>query len=99
MSTNHSSEPAIRGLPEGVVDITFHSLADAYAAEGYEQGYARGTRDLLALYPLLIEQYLHTNHADVTPAVRQAIRAFGGFVEDRIGKRLNDAGFIDGSGI
>jgi hypothetical protein len=99
VSTSHSTAPASSGLPDGVVDITFHSLADAHAVEGYEQGYARGTRDLLALYPLLVEQYLATHHAEFTPSARRAVRAFGKHVQDYVDRRLDGAGFIDGSGI
>ena len=98
---DRSSASAVRELPEGVSDITLHSWVDTFgaAAEGYEHGYARGTRDLLALYPGLIEQFLAANHGEVTPAVRAGIRAFGRFVEDHVGRKLDDAGFIDGSGI
>jgi len=101
LTTSHSTTPAAatRGLPDGVVDITFSSLADAYAVEGYEQGYARGTRDLLAIYPLLVEQYLATHYAEFSPSARRALRAFARFVEDHVSRRLDDAGFIDGSGI
>ncbi len=99
MSTHHSTAPATRGLPDGVVDITFNSLADAYAVEGYEQGYARGTRDLLALYPLLVEQYLATHYAEFNPSARRALQAFAKHVQDYVSRRLDDAGFIDGSGI
>ena len=96
---SESAAAAVRELPDGVQDITFHSWVDSYAAEGYEHGYARGTRDLLAIYPLLIEQYLAANHGRITPAVRAGIRAFGRFVENHVGRKLDDAGFIDGSGI
>ena len=99
MSTSQSTVPATRGLPDGGVDITFNSLADAYAVEGYEQGYARGTRDLLGIYPLLVEQYLATHYAEFNPSARRALRAFARFVEDHVSRRLDDAGFIDGSGI
>ena len=90
---------AVRELPEGVVDITFHTFADTFAAEGFEHGYAQAARDLLSVYPLLVEQYLAAHHGEVTPAVRRAVRAFGQFVEQRIGRRLDEAGFIDGAGI
>ena len=86
------------GLPEGVVDITDHSFVSSHAAEGYEQGYARGARDVLALYPLLIEQFLHARPG-VAADVRRIVREFAGSVREHVGRRLNDAGFIDGSGI
>jgi len=99
VSTTHSTVPSTRGLPDGVVDITFNSLADAYAVEGYEQGYARGTRDLLAIYPLLVEQFLATHYAEFNPSARRALQSFAKHVQDYVGRRLDDAGFIDGSGI
>ena len=91
---------AVRELPEGVIDITHGALADTFAAaDDFEQGYAQAARDLLALYPQLVEQYLFAHHGEITPAVRRAVRAFGRYVEQRVGRRLDDAGFIDGSGI
>ena len=98
--TAHSSAPsAVRELPEGVIDITHRGLAEAHAVDDFEHGYAQGARDVLSLYPQLIEQYLAANHGEITPAVRRAFRAFGRFVERRIGRRLDDAGFVDGAGI
>ena len=99
MSTSHSTVPATRGLPDGVIDITLNGPADGYAADGYAQGYARGTRDLLALYPLLVEQYLATHYAAFNPSARRALHAFAKHVQDYVSCRLDDAGFIDGSGI
>jgi hypothetical protein len=98
VTSQSTTDSATGGDVSDVLDITLHSLAGAYAAEGYEQGYARGSRDLLALYPLLIEQFLHAR-GDVTPEIRRAVRDFGRFVEDRIGRRLDEAGFVDGAGI
>jgi len=88
---------------DNVSETSFRSLLTAYTAEGYEQGYARGTRDLLALWPLLIEQFLHAR-TDVSPETRQAVRAFGRYVEARVDRDLGDAGFdspglVDGAGI
>ena len=86
-------------LPDdGLVDTTLHSLLDSYSEHGYDQGYTRGTRDLLAVYPLLIEQFLH-QRAEATPQVRRLVREFGRFVEERVGQKLADAGFSDGAGI
>ena len=86
-------------LPDdGLVDTTLHSLLDVYSEHGYDQGYTRATRDLLAVYPLLIEQFLH-QRAEATPQVRKLIRDFGRFVDERIGRKLDDAGFSDGAGI
>ena len=90
---------AVTELPDdGLVDSTLHSLLDSYSEHGYDQGYTRGTRDLLALYPLLIEQFLH-QRPEATSQVRRLIRDFGRFVEERVGRRLADAGFADGEGI
>ena len=86
-------------LPDdAVVDTTLHSLLDVYSEHGYDQGYTRATRDLLAVYPLLIEQFLHTRR-EATPEVRRLIRDLGRFVEERVGRKLTDAGFTDGAGI
>jgi hypothetical protein len=86
-------------LPDdAVVDTTLHSLLDVYSEHGYDQGYTRATRDLLAVYPLLIEQFLYTR-PESTPEVRRLIRDFGRFVEERVGRKLTDAGFTDGAGI
>jgi hypothetical protein len=86
-------------LPDdAVVDTTLHSLLDVYSEHGYDQGYTRATRDLLAVYPLLIEQFLHAR-PEATPEIRRLIRDFGRFVEERVGRKLHDAGFTDGAGI
>ena len=90
---------AVTELPDdAVVDTTLHSLLDVYSGHGYDQGYTRATRDLLAVYPLLIEQFLHAR-SESTPEVRRLIRDFGRFVEERVGRRLTEAGFTDGAGI
>lgn len=80
-----------------VVDITLHGLLGAYSAGGYEQGYARGARDLLALYPLLIEQFLY-DHDHLDPETRRTIRALGRYVEDHAGRRLEEGGGVDAFG-
>ena len=86
-------------LPDdAAVDTTSHSLLDVYSEHGYDQGYTRATRDLLAVYPLLIEQFLHAR-PESTPEIRRLIRDFGRFVEERVGRKLHDAGFTDGAGI
>ena len=86
-------------LPDdAVVDSTLNSLLDVYSEHGYDQGYSRATRDLLAVYPLLIEQFLH-QRPEATPQVRRLVRDFGRFVEEHVGRRLSDAGFTDGAGI
>ena len=85
-------------LPDSFVDSTLNSLLDVYSGHGYDQGYTRATRDMLAVYPLLIEQFLH-QRPQVTPEVRKLIRDFGRFVEKRVGRRLSVAGFKDGEGI
>jgi hypothetical protein len=92
MSLAEDPSITVTELPDVPADETFRSVLTAYAAEGYEHGYARGTRDLLSLYPLLIERYLHAHAASVTPAVRQAIRALGLYVEDQVSRRLDEAG-------
>ena len=86
-------------LPDVPTDSAFGSVLDAYAAEGFDQGYAHASRDLLAIYPLLIEQFLR-NRGDLTPSVRAGIRDFSAYLQNFIGKRLTDAGFVeDGLGI
>ncbi|MGB7160485.1 MAG: hypothetical protein WBD40_20635 [Tepidisphaeraceae bacterium] len=101
MSQFHDTGSASATIDEPgdeVVDSTLHSLLDVYSVHGYDQGYTRATRDVLAFYPLLIEQFLH-RRSEVTPEVRRLIRDFGRFVEERVGRRLTDAGFVDGAGI
>ncbi len=86
-------------LPDEVrVDSAFHSVLESYSGHGYEQGYSRATRDVLSVFPLLIEQFLHKRR-DATPQVRRALRDFGHFVEDRIARQCEEAGFADGAGI
>lgn len=86
------------------MDAAFPGLPAAHSSEGYAQGYARGTRDRLALYPLLIEQFVHGQHG-ASADVRAALRAFGRHVADRLGSTGDaaagtlSAGFIDGGGI
>ena len=60
---------------------------------------SRATRDLLAIYPLLVEQYLATRYAEFNPSARRALQAFAKHVQEYVSRRLDDAGFIDGSGI
>ena len=79
-------------------ESAFNSVLEAYAGHGFDQGYARATRDLLSVYPLLVEQFLH-GRKEATPQVRKLIRDFGRFVEERVGRKLEDAGFADGGGI
>ena len=83
---------------DGFVDATLNRLLDVYSGHGYDQGYTRATRDLLAIYPLLIEQFLHQRR-EATPQVRRLVREFGRFVEDHVGRKLTDAGLVDGAGI
>ena len=96
---NDAHSVTVTELPDdALVDSTLHSLLDVYSDHGYDRGYTRATRDLLAVYPLLIEQFLH-QRADATPGLRRVIRDFAKFVEERVDRRLSDAGFTDGAGI
>ena len=80
-------------------DNTVNSILDAYSDHAYQQGYARATRDLLAIYPLLIEQYLVANRIK-SPDLRRAIRGVGEYIENTVDRKLSDAGFVnDGLGI
>ena len=96
---NDARSVTVTELPDdALVDSTLHSLLDVYSDHGFDQGYNRATRDLLAIYPLLIEQFLH-GRPDATPELRRVVRDFARFVEDRVDRRLSDAGFTDGAGI
>ena len=92
-------DPAITvtELPDVPTDQAFRTVLTAYAAEGYEHGYARAARDLLGLYPLLVERFLreHASAADVSPLVRQSVRAFGIYLADQVSRRLDEAGYDD----
>jgi len=80
-------------------DAAVNSILDAYSDHAYQQGYARATRDLLAVYPLLIEQYLHANQIE-SPELRRAIRGVGEFIAQTIDRKLTDSGYVnDGLGI
>jgi len=75
-------------------DATVGSILDAFSDHAYQQGYARATRDLLAVYPLLIEQYLVANNIE-SPGLRRAIRGLGNYIETTIDRKLAAAGFED----
>jgi hypothetical protein len=92
--TNHSIELCEPTHEEPLTDATMSSLLDAYSDHAYQDGYARATRDLLAVYPLLIEQYLHRNQIE-SAELRRAIRGFGMFIEETVDRRLADSGFVD----
>jgi len=85
----------VEELPDSPLDATFQGILRAYTAEGYEQGYARGTRDLLSLYPLLIEQFLHAQ-GSLSGETVAALRRFADYVERHVGRKLDDAGYVDG---
>jgi hypothetical protein len=94
-----SEETADRSSAEPVDgQATLEGVLHAYVSEGYEQGYARATRDLLLLYPALIEQFL-LDHVETSAEVRRGIRQLGRYLHQHIGSKLDQAGFIDGSGI
>jgi hypothetical protein len=96
---NDTGGMTVSELPDdALVDTTLHSLLDVYSEHGYDRGYTRATRDLLAVYPLLIEQFLH-QRPEATAELRRLIRDFGRFVQDRVGRKLDEAGLADGAGI
>lgn len=86
------------GDSELISDQTVGRILDAYEDHAFQQGYSRATRDLLAIYPLLIEQFLHSQAID-NPELRKLIRRFGRFVEEKVDRNLSAAGFTDGEGI
>jgi hypothetical protein len=78
-------------------DSTVTSILDAYSDHAYQHGYARATRDLLAIYPLLIEQYLVANRIE-SPELRRAIRGVGEYIENTVDRKLSNAGFVSDAG-
>ena len=94
-----SHSVTVTELPDdALIDSTLSSLLDVYSDHGYDRGYTRATRDLLAIYPLLMEEFLH-GRPDATPEIRRVIRDFAKFVEQRVDRPLPEVGFTEGAGI
>jgi hypothetical protein len=86
------SNPSQFTRPSNVIDP---EILRAYATEGYEQGYAQGTRDLLASYAQLIELHL-SGLSQLSPDIARTIRLFNQSVQAHIGRKLDEAGYVDG---
>jgi hypothetical protein len=94
---SYSSDSDILVTEQRLNDAAVNSFLDAYSDHAYQQGYARATRDLLAVYPLLIEQYLHANQIE-SPELRRALRGVGEYIEQTVDRKLSDNGFANDGG-
>ena len=74
-------------LPEGEVDRALAGILGAYNSMGFEQGYARATRYLVAMLPLLVEQF-DREYVGVTARDREILKVFGKFLEEKLGSNL-----------
>jgi hypothetical protein len=73
-------------LPEGEVDCAVRGILGAYNSIGFEQGYARATRYLVAMLPMLVEQF-DREYVGVTERDREILKVFGKFLEEKLGSR------------
>ena len=74
-------------LPEGEVDRALAGLLGAYNSIGFEQGYARATRYLVAMLPLLIEQFSQ-EYVGIDARDREILKLFGKFLEEKLGTKV-----------
>jgi hypothetical protein len=71
-------------LPDGEISQALEGLLAAYNSLGFEQGYARANQYLLAMLPLLIEQF-DREYVGVTPRDREVLKLFGQFLQEKLG--------------
>ena len=71
-------------LPEGEIDRALAGILGAYNSIGFEQGYARATRYLVAMLPMLVEQF-DREYVGVTERDREILKVFGKFLEEKLG--------------
>lgn len=60
-------------------DDAVTGLLGAYSQHGYEEGYVRGRRELLAELPLAAEQFLR-RHPEAGAQAQRLVRAFAQFL-------------------
>jgi hypothetical protein len=70
-------------LPEGEVDRALLGILGAYNSIGFEQGYGRATRYLVAMLPMLIEQF-DREYVGVTERDREILKVFRKFLEEKL---------------
>jgi hypothetical protein len=70
-------------LPEGEVDCAVRGILGAYNSIGFEQGYARATRYLVAMLPMLVEQF-DREYVGIEQRDREILRLFGKFLEEKL---------------
>jgi len=58
-------------------------LLGAYNSLGFEQGYSRATRNLIAMLPLLVEEF-EREYVGVTKHDREVVKLFARLVEERL---------------
>jgi len=66
-------------------------LLGAYSQHGYEEGYVRGQRDLLAELPLAAEQFLR-RRPEAGAQAQRLIRAFARFLEQQVTGEADESG-------
>ena len=74
-----TEEPTV----QGAVDRALTGLLGAYSTLGFEKGYARATRYLLAMFPVLIDEFDRA-HVGVTERDREMLKVFGKFLEEKL---------------
>jgi hypothetical protein len=70
-------------IVQGAVDRALTGLLGAYSTLGFEKGYARATRYLLAMLPVLIEEFDRA-HVGVSERDRELLKVFGKFIEEKL---------------
>jgi hypothetical protein len=70
-------------LPEAEVDRALQGILGAYNSIGFEQGYARATRYLVAMLPMLVEQF-DREYVGVTEQDREILKLFAKFLEEKL---------------
>ena len=74
-------------LPAGEVDRAVQGILGAYNSIGFEQGYARATRYLVAMLPMLIKQF-DREYVGVNERDREILKVFGKFLEEKLGNSV-----------
>ncbi|HEX3357452.1 MAG TPA: hypothetical protein VHS31_10815 [Tepidisphaeraceae bacterium] len=85
MSLEHPETITVTEEPtvQGAVDRALTGLLGAYSSLGFEKGYARATRYLLAMFPVLIDEFDRA-HVGVSERDRELLKVFAKFVEEKL---------------
>jgi hypothetical protein len=87
-----SSQTITRSTSE--VDV-FGGILEASRREGFDEGYQRAARDLLASLVFNAEEFLH-DHPNRTQELRKVLYSFVARLEGQIDRNAERRGFFEG---